>query len=536
MPLVKQELEEQNQNCDDWLLQWSNPKNEVEEDKKPIMSSLQSDIKTEKDEETWKGKSKKKFNNSNSSLKKGEKLKRKKNYGIERPDVIGKTKNNMLGDIKMESINELEEESASSVPTRQNIKNTQQDVFDKNIKGRKCTLEESIKQAPVSQNVDNLCEYQCPKCAKIFLTRRYMYKHFRESSHVTITAKNTSAQYLLKIVAHRCSVCLKKILCNKQEISNHIFNRHKIRSLKQYAEEMNIEYNSRKKLSSVEYAQFIKACSSQQNTTNQLGNLCKYACSKCNFSCINWRLMTKHLSSKSCKQVASLSQLITKITFHKCQICGELVLCDNRFIGNHLVKHKINIEQYIVQIKMLPKESECLKEAYLQKLKLMIQDIPVTQKLASNVLESNCLPDDQVTRNVGNINFFQCPICLQTKFSYNNLAWHKKAKHGMVKAHYKNAQPVEARYHKCHICDKILLCDNGIIGTHVLKRHKINFSQYVAENVLKNGYKAIPTFRDYKKSIEKAFNAAEPTKEDSNYDSGLIDPSMISSESEDSDD
>ncbi len=246
--------------------------------------------------------------------------------------------------------------------------------------------------------------------------------------------------------------------------------------------------------------------------------------------------MTKHLNTKSCRSISSLSELITKVTIHKCQICDALVLCDFTVISNHFRKHKMTVGQYKVRIKMLLKDGACLKEAYQQDIKIMIKDIPVVCTMQSNVMESNSLSNDQVTRNVGNISFFKCSFCSETGFSLVSLTWHKKKKHNMKTASFKMTEIIQASYHKCCVCDKIILCDNTVIGNHVSNSHKFRFSQYVREHVIKNGHIAIPTFREYKKSFERNFVEVQQAKdEDHNYDKGLIVPSMLSSESEDSD-
>ncbi len=96
----------------------------------------------------------------------------------------------------------------------------------------------------------------------------------------------------------------------------------------------------------------------------------------------------------------------------------------------------------------------------------------------------------------------------------------------------------EARYHKCHICDVILLCDNNIISKHVYHTHGIKLSQYNSDFVLKNGSIVFPTYQDYcqnKKVFDLTNSHVEEPTTQPNQDNGLISQDMISSESEDSD-
>ncbi len=58
-------------------------------------------------------------------------------------------------------------------------------------------------------------------------------------------------------------------------------------------------------------------------------------------------------------------------------------------------------------------------------------------------------------------------------------------------------QVVEARYHKCYICDRVVLCDMFFLRINFRNNHKINLKQYANEYVLKNGSQVIPTLNDF---------------------------------------
>jgi hypothetical protein len=97
------------------------------------------------------------------------------------------------------------------------------------------------------------------------------------------------------------------------------------------------------------------------------------------------------------------------------------------------------------------------------------------------VLDKQTLPNDVLTNNVGNLCMFSCPLC-----SSNNIypSW----KH--VKKHYDRFHPptsldfnkdflLEARYHKCILCSKIVLCDVHAFISHLKDHQKIPFKSYV---------------------------------------------------------
>ncbi len=62
---------------------------------------------------------------------------------------------------------------------------------------------------------------------------------------------------------------------------------------------------------------------------------------------------------------------------------------------------------------------------------------------------------------------------------------------------FKPKKVKEARYHKCHVCGEILLCDNVFIRIHTQKSHKLSIKQYLKDYVLKSGYRDFPTLKDY---------------------------------------
>ncbi len=121
----------------------------------------------------------------------------------------------------------------------------------------------------------------------------------------------------------------------------------------------------------------------------------------------------------------------------------------------------------------------------------------MVQPQANRILEPKSLSDNQVTKHVGNLSFFKCPICPKSDMPYKRLVYHCKKEHKMKQLLYNKDHVVEARYHKCFICAKIVLCDNAILTAHVWRSHEIPLSSYVKKFVEKGGGKAFETFRDY---------------------------------------
>ena len=61
--------------------------------------------------------------------------------------------------------------------------------------------------------------------------------------------------------------------------------------------------------------------------------------------------------------------------------------------------------------------------------------------------------------------------------SWNVMKRHAQ-KHGLLTFSYHPASLIEARYHKCRLCSRDILCDKSFIGTHSYSRQDISPEQY----------------------------------------------------------
>ncbi len=396
----------------------------------------------------------------------------------------------------------------------------------KNVKIFNWTLD----NATVSRNVADLCEYQCPKCSKIFSARDLLIRHFKKTKHVEFFQGSVN-KYLVKVVAHKCYICSNIFLSDKKVILSHISQSHKIDNLKKYCD-MTEATNEFKIVST--------KCSSLPeyhfDTTGMIANLCKFSCQKCKYSSWSWGLMARHLRSSTHTTFLSADQYATRKKFHKCFVCKEVLLCDSRIICSHAVAHQMKLADYR-KLNKKPVKNE-LYAMYCKELKDVISKIPVVEAKPHYVLSPNSLPNHQVTRDVGNCSFFKCPRCNESDLSYKLLLAHCKKEHQMKHVPFNSQNVAEARYHKCHVCDKIVLCDEHLIARHIRDIHKSSLTKYVKEFVLKSGGRAFPVFADYRKDIQIFESFKNFTNEQLSNDiseNGLVMPSDLSSESEESD-
>ncbi len=254
-------------------------------------------------------------------------------------------------------INSLKEytEKTNAVPNRQCLIETGQLKNFNNIlidSVRNTMLfSQVLQQVTVSNEIKNMCKYQCPNCQFECQSQRVLCYHFKKTKHECVS-KRTICKSIVKLIAYECRICNKKMKCDVSDISSHIKNAHKITTLKQYSDKIHGEYeNNREKRKE----EFKKLCSSnleKHNIKEAVGNFCKYSCKQCEYSCTSWRPMAKHIKAIDHGPVMAPTDFLTDVTFHKCHVCGSYMLCDNVIIRRHLRKHKLILTQYKELIKV----------------------------------------------------------------------------------------------------------------------------------------------------------------------------------------
>ncbi len=100
---------------------------------------------------------------------------------------------------------------------------------------------------------------------------------------------------------------------------------------------------------------------------------------------------------------------------------------------------------------------------------------PPLRRVKSN---PSSLPAEKTTHYVSNLCTFKCPSCKTTAKALNTFRSHLSACVGNVR--FSPAQVREARYHRCCICARVLLCDRTLIHEHLKQMHKLDMSAYQA--------------------------------------------------------
>ncbi len=387
-----------------------------------------------------------------------------------------------------------------------------------------------LENAKLSDTVQNLCKYQCPKCYKIYKSSDSLCLHFTKTKHVLLS-KGTSktTDFLIEIVAFQCTMCYKKILCNIKNIVSHFKHTHKITSIIEYCAKNDIEYKIRHGKFKEDFNLFYSNHPKKYQISQNIDNLCKYKCRHCDYVCRLWKKMSQHITTTGHGPSQTPTQFVTEVTFYECQLCDKVMLCDLRIIKDHIRNHKVTVTEYKRKHQNNQYEnSKYLETQYMHKMQWFLKDIPVFKGKSICISKPRSLQSYQTTKDTGNISFFKCPVCSRSNISYSCLFAHAVDRHKVKHFPFKTEYITEARYHKCHICAKIVLCDNVILRNH-LYIHKIKLSEYNSKFVLKNGNRVFPTYQEYKsnRDVFDLFETVSPTKASQTSDNGLISPYML---------
>ncbi len=359
-----------------------------------------------------------------------------------------------------------------------------------------------LENAKISDSVENLCTYQCPKCEKVFKARSIFFKHLKQSKHALRLSTRSGDQvdrYLKDVIAHMCHICSIKILCEKSIIRQHMKIHHSMTMIK-YCNKMNLELESQKSKINKDILQLVTQLSTKLQILKKIGNFCNFSCYKCDFVTNNYASMREHIRKNGHGPLLPYTRYLTSAIFYVCRLCDKLVPNDKDIFSVHISsQHKITLQTYRKRVKLPNFEEQGCQ--YISKLKTAIKDIPIVQPQTRRTLETNALSENQVTKNIGNLSFFKCPVCSKPNMNFAMLVNHCKKQHQHKKFIYDKKHVVEARYHRCFICAKIVLCDNAMISSHISGTHSgVAISTYIKDFVLKGGGKVFPTFRDYRQN------------------------------------
>ncbi len=345
------------------------------------------------------------------------------------------------------------------------------DISKKASKGNAKTVEnvhsfqEKLECAPVSNEVANLCEYQCPKCKKIYKSANLMRTHFRVTKHVLLQRGELN-KFLIKITSHQCLLCSKKLFCDKQTLLYHFVFRHKIHSLEEYSLKTKARYEGQcQNKRTIWNSSTLEKLLAKAPVTDKVGNLCVYQCQNCKKYFKSRNGITNHYKSKgnSCMADVNLIKNLTKVVAHKFHLCSKKVLCDIYVLKIHLLRH-----HQVKRVTDYCKISGLRNDGRFGK--------KISQKQKYELYQGKNSDQYKIAEKISNQCRFACNEC-----DYCCNRWPLMATHIIRNSHGPVMSPTKyvtkATFHRCKICEELILCDTNILTTH-LRIHQMTIVQY----------------------------------------------------------
>jgi hypothetical protein len=370
----------------------------------------------------------------------------------------------------------------------------------------RATKEKQLKAlltgAIVSESIGNLCTFQCQVCLKTFDSKWKFHLeagHLNEEKEICTGSSEHSSlffwQNAVKRVVHKCRLCGEMLLCDSHELSYHFTREHKV-TMKEYSHLTGAQLRG----SVHDVKERMRKLQNSSRMEKSVGNFCKFECNQCDFRAFSWIQMKEHfVKQQHGNKINSAPDFATEAVLHQCRTCTEKVLCDKFIISLHLrTKHRLSVKQYIAEGAL-----KGSKDIYDEKLKEVLAGIPTVQKpLPKRCNPGKVLPDSQLTKSVGNLCLFECPLCQAASHSWKTFQCHMRAHKGMKKwLTFDTKYVKEARYHRCLLCGTEILCDKTFIRDHInrhskAKKEKMDFPKYV-KLVEESGGRSFPTFREW---------------------------------------
>ncbi len=216
------------------------------------------------------------------------------------------------------------------------------------------TDKELLSRGKMSKELKSLCRFKCPHCGKnikTFYQLKYHAKNICKHAPYDVRSSELS-RFLVKIVTYKCKLCSKLILCDTTLFKNHISAEHDISKVAEYPERTEGSGNKFKKYSEPE----IKDLLNDAKMSEEVGNLCKFECDKCDYVSTTWCFMREHLrKANHCPSFRDRKwfKYVSETVLHKCVICEQVQVCDRDFLRKHLVQeHKITVPEYVKKFKL----------------------------------------------------------------------------------------------------------------------------------------------------------------------------------------
>ncbi len=360
------------------------------------------------------------------------------------------------------------------------------------------------------------CEFGCPECRETFTSMTKFESH-------TLLAHESSGTRPTMIMEATviCRKCGKHVLADTECLRRHLGKDHGGTSLENYFEclrhQGGDQWSHDEKLDQqckvvmkrfapeVEREMEKRGRDLIERRMEEVRNFnfdqCQFRCPSCQKVFTAWSDMRYHWRLSGCPQCrTSQSGVVIKEVSYQCLLCGKESLCDQAIFELHLKDYHEHsaIKWYKLEIQgkgsmyrtlQMPRHALVKLEKKEEKITQAKSAIPmVTPPLPCKVMPPKTLPDDMVTQViVESLCLFKCTMCKFEHVSWARFRLH--AEECVGSREFTPSYVKEARYFKCPICAKCMLCDKSIIKQHHRVTHEISspnmFLQRCQDEVLK---------------------------------------------------
>ncbi len=195
-------------------------------------------------------------------------------------------------------------------------KRTPKEKTNQSAPSLKTNYELKLKEGTLSADiVGNLCTLKCPVCLKTFNCLNTFYQHNirdlarKKKCSIQSTRKHLH-KYLLKVITHKCKICSKLLLCDRNTILKHTSYVHDIRTLTEYAS----------KTGCTQKTDLIPSDASVSENADS--GLCKYKCDRCCATFLKWTNISAQMRNKHDSKVrrANILSYLDTITVYNCKL------------------------------------------------------------------------------------------------------------------------------------------------------------------------------------------------------------------------
>jgi hypothetical protein len=338
-------------------------------------------------------------------------------------------------------------------------------------------IQERLKGSPLSQDVvGNLCVFKCDICAQEFKSSHTLGKHiFRNASHGSKRASLATSCGKI-IIAHQCLICSSLIVCDRSYLTSHMQKQHK-KSLKSYCSDFRVDLRSVKCKASAKWNQLV----SLSETTDDINDSCEFECSKCSIRFPSWERMRMHIQESCRASNVTVLQYLKKCVLFLCKLCQSKILCDRRFIKDHLRRnHKMSEGKYaknfLVAFSQRKVCKDYIKNSEENLTKNSIPSENQTPKMSYQQILQNCKKSQDI---IGSLCVFSCNMCPKKFRCASGLTRHVKDNHEIVRSVDRNlVQFAEIIAHSCILCSTLILCDTERLIQHVSRKHNLSLKEY----------------------------------------------------------